>query len=218
MKKLLFLLSSILVINLTACDSNNPPPIENKDSITTLKVSSESVDSSSKNNKTYEYDALQSIFLSITLDTTPQDLEKMITDNNLYYSVAEYNQTESSGKEYSYIIAYSEGAAKHRYADPGSTLEVDFDNGNNNKLKNAYYSNTDAVGYGALFYVYGVWFDFRNENAEDYKGYYLIGDNDPRKANGITIKYANGREAETDYIKYDSSETLINQIIDYTNK
>lgn len=215
--KVLFLLVMFILI-LSACNSSNQLPADDYDSMSTLEGNSEIKDNQVENVKIYENDALQNIFLELSVDTTPQELEKMIADNNLFYRVVEYNQLGLAGKEYSYVIAYTEGAAKHRHAEPGSKLEVDFDNGNNNKLKCAYYSNIDAVGYGALFYVYGDWFDFSTQNAEDYQGYYLIGDNDPKKASGITIKYTNGREKETDYIRCDSAEALINQIIDYTNE
>ena len=160
----------------------------------------------------YEYDVLQKLFMEITVDTTPQELETLIAENNLFYTIGEYNQSGLNGAAHQYVIAYTEGASQQKYADSGDYLEVSFDNGNGDKLKFAHYVKADSLGYTAFFYNYGVWWKFDVTNAEDYSGYYIIdsfGDN-----KGIVLKYTNGNERETNYYKYNSAEEVINKILE----
>lgn len=160
----------------------------------------------------YEYDVLQKLFMAITVDTTPQELEALIAENNLFYTIGEYNQSGLKGAAHTYKIAYTEGASHQKYADSGDYLEVSFDNGNDDKLKFAHYVKADSIDYTALFYNYGVWWDFDVTNAEDYSGYYIndsFGDD-----KGIVLKYTNGNERETNYYKYNSAEEVINKILE----
>ena len=191
----------------------NKKEIEDTENL--LEKTEKETESEENNNVdiiTYEYDELQKVFLAITVDTTPQELETLITEYNLYYTIGKYNQSGSQGKAYTYKIAYTEGAAKQKYADSGDYLEVSFDNGNEDTLKFAHYVKSDSIGYTALLYNYGTWYDFSHNNAEDYSGYYIndsFGDEQ-----GIVVKYTNGNDAETNYFKYNSAEEVINKIID----
>ena len=54
-----------------------------------------------------EYDNLQAVFLALNEKTTPDELEKLISESELFYTAEEYNS--SSGKTVSYNIAYTEG-------------------------------------------------------------------------------------------------------------
>lgn len=164
--------------------------------------------------KTYEYDALQRIFMEITINTTPEELEKLISQYKLYFTIEEYNQS-SKGKAHTYKIAYTEGAAKQKYADSGDYIKVSFDNGNGDKLKTAQYVNSQNISYSALLYNYGTWWDFSDNNAEDYSGYYVCDSFGDKK--GIIIKYANGNEKESNYFRCDSAKEAINKVIDNLN-
>lgn len=156
----------------------------------------------------HEYDSLQTVFLSITPDTTVEELDALIADNGLCYTCKEYNKS-GGGKSISYKIAYTDGAAKQSHADSGDYLKVSFDK-ENGRLMTAQYVKSGTVG-SALLYCYGTWYDFRDSNAEDYSGYYLI--DSLSKEAGITVKYDNGREVETHYFPYASAEELIQYII-----
>lgn len=154
-----------------------------------------------------EYDLLQKLFISITDKTTVQEVENYISSNALYYTSAEYNTTKG-GKKTNYKIAYTEGVAAQRHADSGDYLEIDFDE--NTTLMNAHYVNSNNIGYTALYYNYGTWYDFREEAPGEYTGYYIIdslGDE-----TGIVIKYSNGNEVETNYHKCSSAEDVIQKI------
>ena len=158
----------------------------------------------------YEYDSLQTIFLTISPDTTIGDLEALITNHALCYTSREYNKS-GGGKEISYKIAYTDGTAKQSHADSGDYLDIDFDLENNGKLMTAQYAKSGSVGT-ALLYCYGTWFSFSDSNAEDYSGYYLI--NHSYKEPGIVIKYKNGNEVETSYFPYETAEETLRCVID----
>lgn len=156
----------------------------------------------------YDYDSLQTIFLAVIPETTIEEIEAFIVEYELCYTRKEYNKS-GGGKSVSYKIAYTDGAAKQSHAEPGDYLDVDFDKANG-ALMTAQYSKSGTVG-SALLYCYGTWFDFRDSNAEDYSGYYLI--DALSKKEGIKIKYDNGYEVQTHYFSYPSAEELIQYII-----
>lgn len=161
--------------------------------------------------KNYIYDELQTIFINLTADISPEELEAIITEKGLYYTSQEYNKL-SGGKEISYKIAYTQEIAKQKYADSGDYLDLNFDLENNNRLMHAQYCNLKSLGPSALFYCYGTWFDFRESNAKDYAGYYIV--NPLSREDGITIQYSNGNEVTTHYFKCDSAEQAIQILID----
>ena len=162
--------------------------------------------------KVYEYDALQNIFMAVTADTTIEELWALISENNLPFTVQEYN-----GGKVTFCIAYTDGAALQRYADAGDHLEVTFDilgdnyMSNENQLMTVQYVNGSWIS--ALLYVYGTWYDFQEDDkGNDYSGYYIV--DHFSKEDGITIKYENGNETTTDYFEYDTAEEVIQKMID----
>lgn len=157
-----------------------------------------------------EYDTLQRMFLNITEGISPADIEQFIEETGLCYTIGEYNQS-SPGKSIVYRIAFEEGVAKQKYADSGDYLDVAFDGGQNDALQYAHYVNVDNIGYTALLYNYGTWYDFRCDQPGEYSGYYI--NNSFGKDKGITITYNNGNTVKTNYFKYDSAETVINKVI-----
>lgn len=182
-------------------ETTNTVPIEQNETI---------IESSTDAPAIYEFDELQTIFLAITPDTCTEEIEKAITEFALCYTCREYNKS-GGGKSISYKIAYSDGVAKQSHADYGDYLDIDFDK-ENGKLMTAEYFNQESFN-SALLYCYGVWWDFSNSNAENYSGFYLI---DRRSGeNGLTIKYTNGNETETHYFPYETSEEVIQHIINF---
>ncbi len=159
----------------------------------------------------YEYDELQKIFIEINADTTMEEIDSMILENNLFYTSQKYNKS-GGGKQINYVIAYTEGSAVQKYADPGDYLKVTFDESANNRLMYAYYVNSLSVGYSALFYNYGTYFELLEEQPGPYTGYYI---NDSFGGNqGITITYSNGNSKNTNYFLCESGEETVNAVID----
>lgn len=162
-------------------------------------------------NPSIKYDIIQSIFISISGETTSEELENMIIQNTLAYTVQEYNGSNKEGKELLYKIAYNDEVAKQKYAESGDYLEVAFST-NNKDLKYAHYVNVNNTGCSALFYRYGTWYDFREAEINNaYEGYYFtdsFGDK-----TGIVIKYNNGNEVKTNYYQYNSAEDVLNKVI-----
>lgn len=163
---------------------------------------------SQENPAVIEYDDLQTVFLALNENTTPDELEKLISESELFYTSEEYNS--SSGKTVSYNIAYTEGAAAQKYAEAGDHLTVDFGGDGEDEFMYAQYVNEKDVSYSALLYDHGTWYDFSDNNAEDYGGYYVV-DSISGKG-GITVKYTNGNETETGYLLCKSGEEAIQKI------
>ena len=67
----------------------------------------------------YNYDILQTFFLSIGENTTTEDVEKYISDNGLEYTLEHYNSGEKT-----YNLAYTKGASLQSYADPGDHIKI----------------------------------------------------------------------------------------------
>lgn len=220
------LLAVILVFSLTACgDSfkqgmNDAMKEESQKSEESKETEKESESQEEENiadqesqdvsaETVVEYDNLQKVFLALRESTKPGDVERMIGESELKYTVEEYNS--SSGKEVVYQLAYTDGAALQKYAESGDHLEISFGGENKDEFMYAQYVNAKDVSYTALLYNHGTWYKFSDDNAEDYKGYY-INDSFSGKS-GITVKYTNGNEAETDYLPCDSGEDAIQKII-----
>ncbi len=156
----------------------------------------------------YEYDALQKIYLAITPETTSEAVEELIGEYGLCFTRKEYGGRSETGS-ISYKIAYTDGAAKQRHADPGDYLDISIGR-KTGTLCHAQYV-TSGVGGSALLYCYGNWFHFSVQNAQDYSGYYYISHSS--KDQGINIRYTNGNERDTNYILYSGAEALLERMI-----
>ena len=166
-----------------------------------------------KKEKKYTYDDLQKLFISITDKTTKDEVNQYIADNGLSHTEEEYNGS-NGGKELNYQIAYTDGAALQKYADPGDYLEISFDE-SNDTLQYAQYVMEGSV-YTALYYNYGTWYDFRESTPGKYTGHYNIdplGDDD-----GIEITYDNGNKTKTKYHLRKSSKKAINYVLKNKDK
>lgn len=165
--------------------------------------------------KTYEYDILQKVFLQIDTTTTVEELEKLISENSLKYSYNERGKSQNI-TPICYRIAYTEGATKQRYSDPGDYIEVNFHKENNKRFLYARYVNSKNSFYSALIYNYGTYWSFSEPKEGRYRGYYIKDSASEEK--GITITYPNGARKETHYFKYDSVEEILQKVIDKINE
>lgn len=154
-----------------------------------------------------EYDALQQVFLALNNDTTIEDLNSLIADNDLELTSQDYNGTP---KKTNVKLAYSHDTALQKNAEAGDYVEVVFDK-QGGTLMYAEYFNQNAFRT-AIYYNYGTYWDFReNEANNSYTGYYYRAPGDNR--GGIVIEYSNGNKTETGYHKCsDGKEAIENAI------
>lgn len=220
MKRFLFL-AVVLAVLLSACGGSpssetmdipaESTPAENEPPATIPAENTEPPETSEP-DLTFEFDVLQNGFISISGNTTIDDILSFVEENSLFYTV----QETTIDKTVHYKIAYAEGVARQSHADSGDYLEISFDRANNDTILYAQYENIRLYERKALFYNYGTWYKFSNQNAEDYSGYYLIKTdvNSSFDAEGIVVKYDNGREVNTSYFPYNSPEEVIESILE----
>ena len=115
-----------------------------------------------------EYDVLQEFFVSMTADTTIEEIEKWIDENDLKFDIKEYSGSNSI--EYTAGIEYEEGK---RHPFIGDTIEVTF-NSDTGVLKYGVYTKHFV---SAIFFQSGIYWDLRDSSE---KGYYgdVIGNHD----------------------------------------
>ena len=176
-------------------------------STTFFSAVASTVPTESPAESTKEYDGLQKMFLEIDKDITEDELLKLIEEHGVAYTAEDYNGTP---KERCYNIAFEEGAALQRYANPGDTLEVSFDK-NDGTILYAEYFNNEAF-METVYYNYGTYWDFgEDEPGNVYSGYYYYKPGDTK--GGITMKYSNGNTKETGYHSVDSAEDALIHIL-----
>lgn len=222
MKMRILSLAAALALLLSACGGSpssetSATPGENSPAVSTPAekeppaiVSTESPEPSEplETDTPIDFDILQNGFISISKDTTIGDILSFIEDNSLFYSENEV----TIDKTVYFIIAYEEGVTVPRYADSGDYIEISFDRANGDTIQYAHYVNSDIYDCSALYYNSGTWYDFRDQNAEDYSGYYNVkGSN--FDADGIVVKYDNGNEVQTNYYPCNSPEEAIENIL-----
>lgn len=194
----------VIVFSFMSCSKSEPS--ESSDSIN----DSNNEQQKNADSSQYNYDSLQNLFLSITENTTVEDIEKYISDSDLQYTLEHYNDGSKT-----YSIAFTEGASLQSYADPGDHLEISFDEDEPCKIRVAQYVQNNKASYSAVYYNHGIFWDFSDSEKMDgnYAGYYISDSFGEDK--GITIKYSNGNETNTNYFKYDSAEEVIKKVIDF---
>lgn len=153
-----------------------------------------------------EYDDLQTMFLNITASTSEDDVKAVIEQYGLARTVEEYSGTP---KVRTYKAAYSDGAAKQKYADEGDSVEVSF-NQDDGSLTTAVYSCSKTLK-SAVLYNYGTYWDFNFEKCNEYAGYYWKQPGDSK--GGITLTYSNGNSSETGYHKAADAKEAIGEAI-----
>lgn len=214
LKKLLSIAAVFLA--LSACSFgetsiNNVPKVDSPQESKQLETAHLEPTSSPNSEPVYEFDRLQNMFISLCEKTSIEDIENEISENELFYTVGEYNKS-GGGKSVTYVVAYTEGSAAQKYADSGDHLEITFDKSENDRIMYAQYVNSSS--YTAFFYNYGTWFDFREKEPGRYSGYYVI--DALAKEDGLTIEYSNGNKKTTNYFPHRSAEDVIKAVIDHS--
>lgn len=199
MKKVILLLCVVFCISFASCSNSNAQPESTTEPVqieTTVEVV-----------PVIEYDALQRMFITFTLNTTEEDVINLINEYGLEYSSKEYNGTPKSIK---YKIAYDKGVTPQRYADSGDHIEISF-NISDGTLLHAEYSNSNVLKT-AVLYGYGTYWDFRSDEPNNqYSGYYY---HEPGTSKGgITIEYSNGISTETGYHQAATAEEALLYIL-----
>lgn len=174
------------------------------------KVLSKAVEQKSENTKapseTIKYDEIQTLFLDVDETYSKKNILNAINDANLSYTEEHYNNKENIVR-----VAYSEGATAQHYTDSGDSLDIVFDETNDNSLMYMQYCPMSSSLSG-LYYRYGAFFNLRFDSDDnDFVGYYV---NDPFGDNkGTVITYDNGNSTESNYFAFDSKEDVLNEII-----
>lgn len=160
-------------------------------SVSCWSVAASDSTNEAKAEETQEYDALQKIFLEINKETTEDKLLKLIEEHSVEYTAEEYNGTPKSRN---YNIAFDSDVVLQKYAESGDSLEVSFNKEDGTILYAEYFN--EASFRNALYYNYGTYWDFREDELDNtYTGYYYYKPGDTK--GGITMKYDNGNSKET---------------------
>lgn len=201
-KVVIMLLYMMLCMSLASC-SNGRDDSE----IAPVPTGTIQIETTGEVIPTIEYDALQSMFITFTLETTEENVMKLISEYGLEYSSEKYN---GRPKSIQYKIAYNKEVVPQRYADEGDHIEISF-NIDDGTLLHAEYYNSKAFKT-AILYGYGTYWDFRSDEPNNpYSGYYY---HEPGVTeNGITIEYSNGRSTETGYHQAASAEEALMNIL-----
>lgn len=148
---------------------------------------------------TVSYTDLQQLFLSITTETTVEDVENAISSGGFASSKSKQSD------EIVYRIAREEKVALQRYGDTGECIDIAFDPQTGALMYAAHDEGESFLT--ALLYNYGTYWDFRFDPGNAYSGYYYYKSGD--KKSGVTLKYDNGNEKKTNYIRSgDAAEAL----------
>lgn len=129
------------------------------------------------------YDMLQTLFLVIPPNITPEAIEKVIADNHLKYTRQVWG---GSPRHITYQIAYTSGDAMQRYGTDGDHLQVVFNESDKKLLYMKYYrwaSMAEAYYYAEPFtydkkeYIGYVYHDYEMKQEErkrppSYSNYY----------------------------------------------
>lgn len=108
-----------------------------------------------------EYDVLQEFFVSMTADTTIEELENWIEKNDLKFEIEKYPGSHSI--EYTAGIEYEEGK---RHPFTGDTIEVTFSS-DDGSLKIGVYTKHYV---SAIFFQSGTYWDLRDSSEKGYYG------------------------------------------------
>lgn len=196
-KYLSILLILLLSISLVACGSDD----KNVEELIEDEPKVEEIEESIEKEETIVHDNLQELYLKFD-DVTKEEIEKEVEESGLVFSEQEY----SSGP--SIKIALTEGVSKHKHADEGDNIKISFNK--ELEIENVTYFNHEKF-LSLIDYRKGTYWDFRDQ--PEYEGYYI---SSPGKELGsFIVKYDNGNEAETGYIKVDSKEEQLNFLNKY---
>ena len=114
----------------------------------------------------YENDALQNLFLKISIATTEQELQNYIAADNLEYT----NQSDSP-KQTTYKIAYRKSDTYHTRSTGGDYVEVTFDEKTGKFLDAKYFNTKSSI---ELLMTSGVLYGHKSDGRSD--SYYYLND------------------------------------------
>ena len=154
---------------------------------------------------TYDYDALQEIFLGLHSGLKTVEMDAIIENRALSYTKSD----SSSNENIAYKIAYSPGVTFERHADSGDYLEATFDG--DGEIIGVRYVNVKSW-LSAIFYDHGSFGEFNSQSVGDYSGFYVYDFMGREK--GIVIVHPNGAESKTNYFLCDSAQDAINRVLD----
>lgn len=205
---ILTIISFVLFGMFSPEDSNDERKEQDKDisldeTIEVEEINDEEVEDNEEieDDEEIELDTLQSLYLDIS-DPSKVELISLILDNDLVYSEKEF----ASGPTIK--IAYTKEVSKIKYAESGDYINVSFND--DLEIENVSYFNNDKF-LELIDYRHGTYWDFRDQ--PEYEGYYI---NVPGKELGsFTVKYDNGNESNTGYLKVDSKEEQFEYLFEY---
>ena len=152
-----------------------------------------------------KYDSLQQLYLDINDDMSYNEILSLVESSGLPYSTRDYSQRKGIK------VAFKKEVTPFTHAESGDNLEIMVDDTGNlddrNVIQNVEYFNNKKF-VTAVFYVKGVYWDFR-DCCEKYKGYYI---NDYKNSNGIEITYDNGNTKKSSYQQMESKEEQLQYI------
>lgn len=148
-KKMLFLISCLLAfcglvsffrisdsnqndykdVNHVVSSSEENTTIQLTDTIETTVITTETVLETGMDNQIsaeFEYDTLQTIFLNLNDDVTSEYVTKIIQDNNLFYTVNDYNAFAGKQKTRTIKVAYTSDSALQKHSSNGDNIEFNF--------------------------------------------------------------------------------------------
>lgn len=141
------------------------------------------------------YNALQSLFINTSIDTVEADVMSAITENDLCYTVKEYNA--NPGREIVYKIAFEDKVSWQSHNDMGEYTLIRF-NKDTGTPTSAEYFSLDALVKGENHNY--IAYLFLEEGPYGLLGYYA-------HRNDLDLKL-DGRDAET-YTPFETAgETL----------
>lgn len=202
MKKIFIILIGLIL--LVACSNKTNESEEKKQEDTKeIETDTTEMEQVAEITEPIEYDELQQWYLDIDESTTYEKLIEELESSNLYH-----NEKKSNGGIENVKVAFEEGVTKFNRPDSGDYVEVFFNK--NMDIETVEYFNND-IFITLIDYRHGTYWDFRDQ--PEYAGYYINTYNN--KAGSFTIKYENGNEAETDYLKVDSKEEQFEYMYKY---
>ncbi|URZ86982.1 hypothetical protein [Floricoccus penangensis] len=155
-----------------------------------------------------KYDNLQKLYLEFNHSWDHDVVIQKIKELNLLYEEEDF----SDGK--SIKVAFDKSVTPFRHAKFGDDIEIHYDK--NFSFDSMSYFNSDSF-ISLLDYQKGTYYDFRDN--VDYKGLYInilsVTLNDNIKEKRVVIKYPDGYEVKTDYIKANSKQEQFDKMKKY---
>lgn len=157
----------------------------------------------------YEYDILQKLFLQINDTTRMEHIEEFAKEYELPYTAEKYN-----GGRMTYCVAFKKEVSLQSYGESGESVSITFNKSENTVMHCEY---SDGISSGiCIYYVNGVYWDFRDGMDDSTKGYYWYQPGSSA-TDGAVLKFKNGYEEQSRYYKVKSGEEALNSVLKLRN-